>query len=538
MAGIATVEDPRPKKTRWYRQLYFWVIVAIVLGILVGWLAPSVGTAMQPIGTTFVEAMRMLIGPIVFLTIIGGIASVANLSAVGKTGLKALVYFQGGTIIAMVTGLVAINLIPLGNGVNANVDAIETNDTVDNLISQGENQHWWEFLTHIVPSSMAEAFVEGDILQIIFLAVIFGVALNAVGRVGAPILDLVQRATKVIFKVLSYIMKLAPLGAFGAMAYAIGRYGISTLTSLGSLILLFYATSAFFILVVLGSVMGYLKLNILKLLRYLKEEILLVIGTSTAEPALPGLMRKMEYAGVRKSTVGLVVPTGYSFNLDGAAIYLSLAAVYLAQATGANLTIAQQIGLLAVMLLTSKGAAGVAGGGFIALAATLSTVGTVPAAAIMLIFGIDKFMSECRALTNFVGNAVATVFVGKWDKALDYDRARKVLNKEPVPDLPTEIDAAQNPLAVESTQLVGAYTADFHHHPQPQQPQYSVEAVAQELAQHQTVNGVDGSGSTKTNTGTSTDGAANQYDHRAPAVAGSATTPGQVDGSTGQHHPR
>lgn len=543
MAGIATVEDPRPKKTRWYRQLYFWVIVAIVLGILVGWLAPSVGTAMQPIGTTFVEAMRMLIGPIVFLTIIGGIASVANLSAVGKTGLKALVYFQGGTIVAMVTGLVAINLIPLGNGVNANVDAIETNDTVDNLISQGENQHWWEFLTHIVPSSMAEAFVEGDILQIIFLAVIFGVALNAVGRVGAPILDLVQRATKVIFKVLSYIMKLAPLGAFGAMAYAIGRYGISTLTSLGSLILLFYATSAFFILVVLGSVMGYLKLNILKLLRYLKEEILLVIGTSTAEPALPGLMRKMEYAGVRKSTVGLVVPTGYSFNLDGAAIYLSLAAVYLAQATGANLTIAQQIGLLAVMLLTSKGAAGVAGGGFIALAATLSTVGTVPAAAIMLIFGIDKFMSECRALTNFVGNAVATLFVGKWDKALDYDRARKVLNKEPVPNLPTEIDAAQNPLAVESTQLVGAYTADFHHHPQPPQPQYSVAAVAQELAHHNTGHGVKGTvstdTSTSTGTSTGTDAAATQHDHRAPAIAGSATTThGQVDGSTGQHHTR
>jgi aerobic C4-dicarboxylate transport protein len=483
MASTVDAEVKAPKKSRWYRQLYFWVIVAIIAGILVGWLWPSVGTAMQPIGTTFVEAMRMLIGPIVFLTIIGGIASVANLSAVGKTGIKALVYFQVGTLVALATGLLAINLIPLGEGVNANVDAIETNETVDSLISQGEKQQWWEFLTHIVPSSVVEPFVEGDILQIIFLAVIFGVALNAVGRIGAPILDLVQRATKVIFKVLSYIMKLAPLGAFGAMAFAIGKYGISTLTSLGSLILLFYATSAFFILVVLGSVMGYLKLNILKLIRYLKEEILLVIGTSTAEPALPGLMRKMEYAGVRKSTVGLVVPTGYSFNLDGAAIYLSLAAVYLAQATGANLSIGQQIGLMAVMLLTSKGAAGVAGGGFIALAATLSTVGTIPAAAIMLIFGIDKFMSECRALTNFVGNAVATLFVGKWDKALDYDRARKVLNKEPVPELPAEIDATENPLSIESTKLVGAYTADFHHHPHPPQPEYSVEAVAQELAQ-------------------------------------------------------
>jgi aerobic C4-dicarboxylate transport protein len=278
-------------------------------------------------------------------------------------------------------------------------------------------------------------------------------------------------------------MKLAPLGAFGAMAYAIGKYGISTLTSLGGLIALFYLTSAFFVLVVLGSVMGYLKLNIFKLLRYLKEELLLIVGTSTAEPALPGLMRKMEHAGAKKSVVGLVVPTGYSFNLDGAAIYLSLAAVYIAQATNSNLTITQQIGLMAIMLLTSKGAAGVAGGGFIALAATLSTVGTIPAAGIMLIFGIDKFMSECRALVNFIGNSVATLFVAKWDKGLDVDRVRKVLNREEVPDLPDEIDATENPLSIESTKLVGAYTADFHHHEHAPKPDYSVDAVAREIAE-------------------------------------------------------
>ena len=267
-----------------------------------------------------------------------------------------------------------------------------------------------------------------------------------------------HRTTKVFFKILSYIMKLAPLGAFGAMAYAIGRYGISTLTSLGSLIALFYATSAVFIFVVLGSVMAYLRLNIFSLLRYLKEEILLVLGTSTAEPALPRLIEKMEYAGVRESTVGLVVPTGYSFNLDGAAIYLSLAAVYIAQATGTNLSISQQIGLLAVMLLTSKGAAGVAGGGFIALAATLSTVGTVPAIGIMLVFGIDKFMSECRALVNFIGNAVATLFVASWDKALDRDRARRVFAGEPVPDLvvtePSEVELAAE---AQDRLLEGAY---------------------------------------------------------------------------------
>ena len=282
---------------------------------------------------------------------------------------------------------------------------------------------------------MVGPFVEGDILQIIFLAVIFGVALNAVGQLGAPVLDFVNRFTKITFKILSYVMKLAPLGAFGAMAYAIGKYGVSTLTSLGSLILLFYATSALFIFVVLGSVMAYLRLNIIHMLKYLREELLLILGTSTAEPALPGLMRKLEHAGVSKPTVGLVVPTGYSFNLDGAAIYLSLAALYIAQATNTDLSVGQQLGLLAVMLLTSKGAAGAAGGGFIALTATLSTIGHIPAIGIMLIFGIDKFMSECRALVNFIGNAVATLFVARWNRELDVDRARKVFAGKQVPPL-------------------------------------------------------------------------------------------------------
>ena len=459
---MATTLEP-DTKSPWYRQLYFWVIVAIVVGVLVGWLAPGVGTAMEPIGTTFVAAMRMLIGPIVFLTIIGGIAGVADLRKVGLTGVKALVYFQAGTLLALATGLIAINLLPLGRGVHADASTIEVSDTVGGLIEKGENQHWWDFLTHIIPTSMTSAFVDGDILQIIFLAVIVGVALNALGPVGAPLLDLVQRGTKVMFTILSYIMKLAPLGAFGAMAYAIGRYGISTLTSLGSLIALFYATSALFVFVVLGAVMAYLKFNIFKLFRYLKEELLLIVGTSTAEPALPGLMRKLEHAGVKRSVVGLVVPTGYSFNLDGAAIYLSLAAVYLAQATGTDLTLGQQLGLVAVMLLTSKGAAGVAGGGFIALAATLSTVGTIPPAAIMLIFGIDKFMSECRAVVNFVGNAVATLFVAKWDRAVDAERVRRVLDREPVPALPAELDVTTNPVAVESTPMVGAYTGHAHH---------------------------------------------------------------------------
>jgi aerobic C4-dicarboxylate transport protein len=454
-----TTEAYRPNhiKKRWYQQLYFWVLLAIVVGVLVGWLAPSAGVAMEPIGTTFVTAMKMLIGPIVFLTIVGGIASVADLKKVGVTGLKALTYFQVGTIIAMVFGLVAINVFRVGEGVNADVSKIKVSKNAGEMITAGEHQQWWEFITHVVPKSMVEPFVEGDILQIIFLAVVFGVALNAVGHIGGPVLDLINRLTQIIFKILNYIMKLAPLGAFGAMAYAIGKYGVSTLTSLGSLIALFYVTSALFVFVVLGSVMAYLRLNIWHMLTYLREELLVILGTSTAEPALPGLMRKLEYAGVSKPTVGLVVPTGYSFNLDGAAIYLSLAALYIAQATNTHLTIGQQLGLLAVMLLTSKGAAGVAGGGFIALTATLSTIGHIPAIGIMLVFGIDKFLSECRALVNFIGNAVATLFVAKWNHELDVTRARAVFagkDVEPLFDPSEDLDV--NPYDPADHELVGA----------------------------------------------------------------------------------
>lgn len=439
MGNTIHSETPPRVRKRWYRQLYFWVLMGIVCGILVGWLMPSTGEALQPIGTTFIEAMKMLIGPIVFLTIVGGIASVADLKKVGTTGLKALGYFQIGTICAMLLGLVAINIFRLGDGVNADASKLEATGKAADLITKGENQQWWEFLTHVIPGSIASPFVEGDILQIIFMAVIFGVALNAVGKIGAPVLDLIQRLTAIVFKVLNFIMKAAPLGAFGAMAFAVGKYGVETLSSLGWLVLLFYGTSIVFIVVFLGGIMAFLKLNIFSMLRHFKEELLLILGTSTAEPALPGLMRKLEHAGVKKETVGLVVPTGYSFNLDGAAIYLSLAALYIAQATNTELTIGQQLGLLAVMLLTSKGAAGVAGGGFIALTATLSTLGTIPAAGIMLIFGIDKFMSECRAVVNFCGNAVATLFVAWWDKSLDVDRVRRVFNGEDVPALESEI---------------------------------------------------------------------------------------------------
>ncbi len=316
-------------------------------------------------------------------------------------------------------------------------------------MKDGEEQSWWHFITDLVPESAVGAFAEGNILQVLFFSVLFGVALKAVGPIGEPLVAGVTRLSAVIFKILHYVMLAAPIGAFGAMAYTIGKYGVSTLTSLGQLIGLFYGTSAFFVIVILGGVTALLKINIFRLLGYLREEFLLVLGTSSSESALPRLMAKLEGLGLRRDIVGLTVPTGYSFNLDGSSIYLSLAAVYIAQATDTPLSLTQQLGLLAVMILTSKGSGGITGAGFIALAATLSTVGTVPAAGIMLIFGIDKFMSECRALTNLAGNSVATLVVARWERVLDTAHVNAVLHgKTPAtPSAPEEKAAGPTPSA-------------------------------------------------------------------------------------------
>ncbi|MFJ2767241.1 C4-dicarboxylate transporter DctA [Streptomyces sp. NPDC087300] len=419
---------PPPTGQRWYRQLYFWVLTAIVTGVLTGWLWPSVGTGLEPVGTTFVAAIKMLITPIVFLTVVGGIGSVDSLGRVGRVGLKSLLYFQAGTLAALLVGLVAVNVFQPGAGVHAHPGDLQLQGDARDYVKSGEDQGWWHFLTDLVPDSAVGAFAEGNILQVIFFSVLFGVALKAVGPVGEPIVDGVHRLSAVVFKILHYVMLAAPVGAFGAMAFTIGKYGVSTLTSLGRLIGLFYGTSAFFVVVVLGAVTAALRINIFRLLRYLREEFVLVLGTSSSESALPRLMMKLEGLGIRRDIVGLTVPTGYSFNLDGSSIYLSLAAVYIAQATDTPLGIGQQLGLLAVMILTSKGSGGITGAGFIALAATLSTVGTVPAAGIMLIFGIDKFMSECRALTNLAGNSVATLVVARWEKALDVPYVNQVLH--------------------------------------------------------------------------------------------------------------
>ncbi|MFI1676154.1 C4-dicarboxylate transporter DctA [Streptomyces sp. NPDC020607] len=420
-------EPPSETSTPWYRQLYFWVLTAIVTGILTGWLWPSVGVALEPVGTTFVSAIKMLITPIVFLTVVAGIGGVDSLRRVGRVGLKSLLYFQAGTLVALAVGLLAVNLFQPGADVHAHPGDLRLSGGAAQYVKDGEDQSWWHFLTDIVPSSAVGAFAEGNILQVIFFAVLFGVALKAVGPVGAPLVDGVNRLSAVVFKILHYVMLAAPVGAFGAMAYTIGRYGVSTLTSLGRLIGLFYGTSLFFVVVVLGGVLALLRISIFRLLHHLREEFLIVLGTSSSESVLPTVMAKLEGLGVRRDIVGLTVPTGYSFNLDGSSIYLSLAAVYIGQATDTPLTLGQQLGLLAVMILTSKGSGGVTGAGFIALAATLSTVGTVPAAGIMLIFGIDKFMSECRALTNLAGNSVATLVVARWEGVLDTARVNRVL---------------------------------------------------------------------------------------------------------------
>src|SRR5215207_2061307 len=372
-----------------YKQIYFWVLVGITLGILVGHFFPAIGRALEPVGESFVNLIKMVIAPVIFCTVVAGITGMSDLRSVGRIGVKALVYCEVLTTIALVLGLVVINVFRPG---------------------------------------VVGAFAEGDVLQGLFFSSVFAVALQLMGEPGRRITRGVELLGKAFFQVVRIIMYAAPIGAFGAMAFVIGEYGIDTLTSLFSLVMLFYATALFFIVVVLGAVAAYCGINILKLLRYLKEEILIVIGTSSSESVLPQLMKKLEHLGCPRPVVGLTVPSGYSFNLDGTSLYLTLAAVFIAQAQNVDLSIGQQLGILGVLLLTSKGAAGVTGSGFIILAATLSTIGTIPVAGIMLIFGIDKYMSECRALTNVCGNSVASIFVSKWEGEWDAAYARKVLD--------------------------------------------------------------------------------------------------------------
>ncbi|QEI07909.1 dicarboxylate/amino acid:cation symporter [Pigmentiphaga aceris] len=419
-----------PKKRGWFPSLYVQVIIAIVVGILLGHFYPDAGVAMQPFGTGFIKLIKMIIAPIIFCTVVIGIAGMEDMKKVGKTGGYALLYFEIVSTIALIVGLVVINVVQPGTGMHIDPATLNTKD-VANYIKPGQMQSTTEFVMNVIPNTVFDAFAKGEILQVLFFAVLFGFALHRFGGRGSVVFEFIEKSSHVLFGIVGIIMKVAPIGAFGAMAFTIGKYGVASLTSLASLMATFYITCVLFVFVVLGAIARYHGFSIVKFIKYIREELLIVLGTSSSESALPRMIAKMEKLGAKKSTVGLVIPTGYSFNLDGTAIYLTMAAVFIAQATDTHMTWGQQLTLLAVLLLTSKGAAGVTGSGFIVLAATLSTVGHVPVAGIALILGIDRFMSEARALTNLVGNGVATIVVAKWCGELDTDKLDRELAAGP-----------------------------------------------------------------------------------------------------------
>ncbi|HTI16842.1 MAG TPA: dicarboxylate/amino acid:cation symporter [Trinickia sp.] len=412
-----------------YKSLYFQVIVAIIAGILLGYFAPHTGEAMKPLGDAFIKLIKMIIAPIIFCTVVVGIAGMEDMKKVGKTGGLALLYFEIVSGLALIIGLLIVNVVQPGAGMNVDPKTLDAK-AVATVTSGRKLESTTEFLMNIIPSTVVDAFAKGEILQVLLFALMFGFALHSFGGRGTLIFDFVEKISHVFFRIVGIIMKVAPIGAFGAMAFTIGKYGIGSILSLGKLMLTFYATCLFFILVVLGLIAWFHGFSVLKLIKYLKEELFIVLGTSSSEAALPRVMVKLENLGAKKSVVGLVIPTGYSFNLDGTSIYLTLAAIFIAQATNTPLDLTHQLTLLAVLLLTSKGAAGVTGSGFIVLAATLSAVGHVPVAGLALILGVDRFMSEARALTNFIGNAVATLVVARWTNELDQPRMRRVLNNE------------------------------------------------------------------------------------------------------------
>ena len=412
-----------------YRSLYFQVITAIVIGVALGHFYPETGAAMKPLGDGFIKLIKMIIAPIIFCTVVVGIAGMEDMKKVGKTGGYALLYFEIVSSIALIVGLTIVNVVQPGAGMNIDPATLDTRG-IAAYAKPGQMQSTTDFLLNIIPGTVVDAFAKGEILQVLLIALLFGFSLHQFGGRGTLVFDFVEKTSHVLFAIVGVIMKLAPIGAFGAMAFTIGKYGLGSLLSLGKLMATFYLTCLVFILVVLGLIARMHGFSILKFIGYIKEELLIVLGTSSSESVLPRMMAKMENLGVKKSTVGLVIPTGYSFNLDGTSIYLTMAAVFIAQATNTPMSLTQQLTLLAVLLLTSKGAAGVTGSGFIVLAATLSAVGQVPVAGLALILGIDRFMSEARALTNLIGNGVATVVVGKWCGELDQARMRRVLDNE------------------------------------------------------------------------------------------------------------
>jgi aerobic C4-dicarboxylate transport protein len=416
---------PRP---RFYHTLYFRVIAGIAAGIALGSFYPSTGEMMKPLGDGFIKLIRMMIAPVIFLTVVTGIARIGDMRKLGRVGLKALLYFEVVTTVALFVGFAVVKVVQPGAGINATAATLDAN-AVQQYATSGKQLHAVDFVLHMIPDTLVGAFANGEILQVLLIAILFGVALAAY-RLRQPVVEAADSLTHLTFEVIALIMKVAPIGAFGAMAFTIGKYGLKTLFPLGKLLLCVYLTSALFVFLVLGLIARLHGFSLWKFLKYIKEELLLVLGTSSSEVALPRMIVKLERLGCSKSVVGLVVPAGYSFNLDGTAIYLTIAALFVAQATNTHLSGREEFTLLLVLMLTSKGAAAVTGGGFITLAATLSSLGTVPVAGITLLLGVDRFMSEMRALTNLVGNGVATIVVAIWEGEFDRQQAHRVLNGE------------------------------------------------------------------------------------------------------------
>ena len=428
-ATAQTSVKKRPPKRPIYRSLYAQVLFAVVCGVLLGHFYPQLGADMKPLGDGFIKLIKMIIAPIIFCTVVIGIAGMEDMKKVGKTGGLALLYFEVVSTLALIVGLVIVNLAKPGEGMNIDASTLDTK-SIAAYTGPDKLTGTVDFLLNVIPTSVVDAFAKGEILQVLLFSVLFGFALHKFGGRGTMVFDLIEKMSHVLFDIVGIIMKVAPIGAFGAMAFTIGKYGIGSLFSLGKLMGTFYLTCLIFVFGVLGIIARLHGFSIWKFVKYIKEELLIVLGTSSSESVLPRMMEKMENLGAKKTTVGLVIPTGYSFNLDGTSIYLTMAAVFIAQATNTPMTLTQEITLLGVLLLTSKGAAGITGSGFIVLAATLSAVGTVPVAGLALILGIDRFMSEARALTNLVGNGVATLVVAKWTGDLDTGRLHAGLNNE------------------------------------------------------------------------------------------------------------
>jgi aerobic C4-dicarboxylate transport protein len=412
-----------------YQHLYFQVLTAIAMGVLLGHFYPDTAEAMKPLGDGFIKLIKMIIAPIIFCTVVTGIAGMEDMKKVGRVGVKALLYFEIVSTLALAIGLLVVSVIQPGAGMNADVSKLDTR-ALETFTAKAQSHGTVDFLINIIPNTVVEAFAKGDILQVLFFSILFGFALSMLGPRGKVVFNLIDEVAHVLFGVVGIIMKAAPIGAFGAMAFTIGKFGLGSLSKLGMLMGSFYLTCLLFIFIVLGAIAKLCGFSIFKFIKYIKEELLIVLGTSSSESVLPRMMAKLENLGCSKSVVGLVIPTGYSFNLDGTSIYLTMAAVFVAQATNTRLTLVQTLTILGVLLLSSKGAAGVTGSGFITLAATFAAVPTIPVAGLALILGVDRFMSEARALTNLIGNGVATMVVSRWERELDKDRMWRVLNKE------------------------------------------------------------------------------------------------------------